>query len=188
MENSSGGNQLLDPQAVLAVSGVKLGSRVADLGCGAVGHFVFPASQLVGKSGKVYAVDIRATVLDGIKRRAHLAGLENIQVLRANLENNKGTGLPDGSADVAMLINVLFQNDKREEVLREALRVVKPGGTLLVIDWRSEPSVIGPVAERRVRSEGVARFCQAQGAELVKRFEPSKWHFGLLFKKINKPR
>ena len=64
------GNELINPFKVLERAGLQSGWSVADLGCGALGHFVFPAAQLVGGNGKVYAVDIQKTALKAIEKTA----------------------------------------------------------------------------------------------------------------------
>ena len=181
--NISGGNQLLDSPKILKELGVKEGWKVADLGCGAVGYFVFPAVKMVGKEGVVYAVDIRKLVLAGIKNRARIDGIDNIYAIWSNLEVPKATGILDNSLDLAMLINVLFQNKKREEILAEAIRMVKSGSHLAVIDWKKQKSALGPPLESRVNIEAVIKFCQENGLTVEEEFEAGKFHFGLLFKK-----
>lgn len=183
MTNPSGGSQLLNPEEVLRQVGIKPGWRVADLGSGAVGHFIFPAAQIVGKEGVVYAVDIRKIVLQGIKNRARIEGLDNIKAVWANLEIVKSTGILNDSVDAAMIINVLFQNNKKEEILTEGARIVKPGGILAVIDWKVGKSIIGPEQDSRVNPEEIIKICQKLGLKVEKEFEPDSFHFGLLFKK-----
>ncbi len=180
----SGGNQLLDALSVLKEVGIKQGYKVADLGCGAVGHFTFPAAEMVGKDGLVYAVDIRKIVLAGIKNRARIDGLTNIEVVWSNLEVPKSTGILNSSLDIAMLFNTLFQSKKREGVLKESIRMIKPQGYLAVVDWQLTDTLFGPVKEDRVDPEAVIQFCRNNGMELEKEFVAGKFHFGLLFKKI----
>jgi len=183
MTNITGGNQLLDAEKNLQKMGVKKGSQVADLGCGAVGYFTFPASRIVGDDGLVYAVDIRKMVLEGIRNRARIDGISNIKTVWSNLEIPKATGILDNSLDVAMLITVLFQGEKRKEMLAEAIRMIKPGGNLGIIDWKKEKTPIGPPLERRVEVDEVVSYCREQGLTLEEEFEAGKYHFGLLFKK-----
>jgi ubiquinone/menaquinone biosynthesis C-methylase UbiE len=183
MVNTSGGNQLLDPQRLLIEVGVQKNQQVADLGCGAVGHFVFPAAEMVGDKGLVYAVDIRRIILEGIKNRARIEGKENIKTVWSNLEVYRGTGILDNSLDVAMLINVLFQNKKQEEIIHEAVRMVKPGGRLAIVDWKPEKSVLGPPLEIRAKPEVLIKLCQKEGLTVEREFEPGNFHFGLLFNK-----
>ena len=185
MTNQSGGSQFLDPQKIINEVGIKAGQQLGELGCGAVGYFVFPLAKQVGKEGHVYAVDIRRLVLEGIKNRARIDGMENIETIWSNLEVFKGTGIPDNTLDVALLITVLFQNQKKEDILIEAIRMIKPGGYLAVVDWqKKKESFIGPAMEVRVEPQKVVEFCQSKGLTVAEEFIPSNFHFGLLFKKV----
>lgn len=179
----SGGNQLLNPQKILTKAGVKKGDKVADLGCGGVGYFVFPASAIVGREGLVYAVDIRRLVLEGINNHARLDGIGNIKTVWSNLEIYKATGIKNDGVDLALLINTLFQSQKKQEIVKEAIRMVKSGGNLLIIDWADIDSTLGPPKESRVKKDEITNSAQENGLELVEEFEAGPYHFGLLFKK-----
>ncbi len=179
----AGGNQFVDYSDVLSVADVAVGARVADLGCGAAGYFVFPFAQAVGEQGTVYAVDVRRSVLDGIKHRARVDGLPQIETVWANLELPQGSGLSGKSLDVALLINVLFQNNDRQALLTEAIRLLRVGGRLIVIDWKTSQSPLGPSADRRVDQVAVSTFCERHGLVQVQSFTPGDYHFGLVFEK-----
>ncbi|MCX6743134.1 MAG: hypothetical protein NT116_02750, partial [Candidatus Parcubacteria bacterium] len=75
----SGGTQFLKPQEVLAKVPLTEGMKVADLGCGNLGYFVIPAAKLIGKEGIAYAVDILKPVLEGVRSRAKLEGITNLE-------------------------------------------------------------------------------------------------------------
>ena len=63
--------RLLNPQQLLEKQlELKFGHQVADLGCGGAGYFTLPAARLVGSRGKVYAVDILKTALEGVLSKA----------------------------------------------------------------------------------------------------------------------
>ena len=178
-----GGNKFLDPKYIFSQIGLTPGQRVADLGCGAMGHFVFSAAEAVGSGGQVYAVDIRQIVLVGIKNRARIDGVDNIETIWANLETFKSSGIATESLDLVMLFNTLFQNKKREEILKEAVRITKPGGHLAIIDWQPQETLFGPPLEMRVDPDKVKKFCQSNGLQLEREFIAGNFHFGLLFKK-----
>ena len=63
------GRELIDPFKVLEAAGIRADMTVADFGCGTLGHYVFPAAQMVGTHGKVYAIDILKSVLDGVNSK-----------------------------------------------------------------------------------------------------------------------
>ncbi|MFA5076282.1 MAG: methyltransferase domain-containing protein [Patescibacteria group bacterium] len=183
MSNLSGGSELLDAKQLLAKAGVKRGDVVADLGVGGVGHFVFPASTLVDKEGLVYAVDIRRLVLEGVNNHARVDGIKNIKTVWANLEVYKSTGIPNDSADESLLINILFQSPHPDRIINEAVRVLKPSGRLLIIDWGNLSTNFGPIPENRVNKQEIIQLVEKMGLKLVEDFDAGNYHFGLLFTK-----
>lgn len=71
------GKELINPFKVLECAGLRKGSHIADLGCGALGHFVFSAAQMTGGEGRVYAVDIDKTALKAIERAASTTSISD---------------------------------------------------------------------------------------------------------------
>lgn len=183
MAHLSGGSELLDAPKILTKAGVKKGDIVADLGCGGAGHFVFPASDIVGKDGLVYAVDIRRLVLEGVSNRVRVDGIKNIKTIWANLEIYKSTGILNDNADESLLINILFQSPHKDKIIDEAIRVLKPGGNLLIVDWGSVTTNFGPIPENRINKEEIIKLVQNKGLKLAEQFEAGNYHFGLLFNK-----
>lgn len=174
---------LLDAEAVLAKAGVRAGSVVADLGCGATGHFVIPAARMAGPSGKVYAVDILKSVLSGVESRARLEGVSSVQTLWADCEVPRGVRIEADSVDVALVINNLYQAKARAVFLAEAARITKPGGKVVVIDWKTVASPMGPPAESRVSSEAAKIDAVSAGLKLAEAWEPGPYFWGLIYTK-----
>ena len=176
-------NQLLNPFIILEGLEVADGKVVADLGCGGVGYFVFAASKLVGDKGMVYAVDILKPNLEGIKSRAKTEGIYNIRVIWANLEVLDGSKIHSNSVYVALFINMLFQTKKHREVLHEAFRMVKPGGVLAVIDWKSIAMPFGPPPNERIGKDRIKEVAVLGGFTQGEEFEAGKYHYGIKFYK-----
>jgi ubiquinone/menaquinone biosynthesis C-methylase UbiE len=174
---------LLDASAVLAKSGINAGSVVADLGCGTSGHFVIPAAKIVGPSGRVYAVDILKSVLAAVESRAKLEGATSIETIWGNCEMFGGVKIKDGTVDTTLVINNLYQAKNRQVFLREASRVTKVGGRVVVIDWKTVASPLGPPAESRISSEAAKVDAAAVGLKLVEAWEPAQYFWGLIFTK-----
>lgn len=184
MANKKGSNYLLDPRFILNKAGIEEGNKVADLGCGASGHFVFPAAEMVGGKGKVYAVDVLKKVLEVIKKEAEKRGVQNIEEVWSDLEIFKGTDIETESIDTALLINTLFQSSKRGGILREASRIIKKGGKLLVVEWERSDSPLGPPPESRVKKESLKEAAQKLGMKTEEEFNAGNYHYGVLFIKM----
>lgn len=178
-----GGNELIDPVKLLERGGIKQGDVVADLGCGSAGHFVFPAAHLVGAKGKVYAVDVLKNVLGAIQSRERLEGLDNVEPVWAALEKPGATKIADGSVDLVLLLNTLFQTKDKAAVLREASRIAKAGGTLIIAEWKSSGAPFGPSVELRVDKNNIRTLAQNAEFDWVEEFEPGPYHYGLVFRK-----
>jgi len=177
----SGGSELIDAKKVFKKLGIAQGMLVADLGCGSAGHFVFPAASMVGDTGTVYAVDILKTVLQGIESRAKLELFSNVHTLWSNLEIYEATDIGNNKVDIAMVNTVLFQTKKHGDVLKEAARVIKPGGKLLVIDWKITAAPLGPPVEDRVKPEEVIGLAEKLGLQEPEEFDAGPYHYGLIF-------
>ena len=175
-------NSFIRPDELWREVGLAAGQTVVHLGSGP-GFYLIPAAKIVGKAGQAIGIDLIADLLEETEGRARREGVaESIQTIRANLENPAGSTLPDQSADWVLVANILHQSDPAA-ILTEATRLVKPTGQVLIIDWDTAASPLGPPAEVRV-PRAVARE-QAEGAGLTvqKEFDPSPYHYGLLLKR-----
>lgn len=106
------------------------GEAVLDLGCGG-GVDAIIASRLVGSGGRVYGLDMTADMLALARENTETAGAENITYLEGLIED---IPLPDESVDVVLSNCVINLSDDRPAALREALRVLRPGGRFVVSD------------------------------------------------------
>lgn len=153
----------------------------ADLGCGNFGFFVFPLARLVGLKGTIYAVDILKSVLEQISKEAKIQNLPQIKTVWSNLEIFKETNIASNSLDLAVVVNVLNQSEKRLDFLREAVRLLKIGGKLLIIDWQLGDTPFGPPIDRRVNPENLKIIAPKIGLALKEEFDAGNYHFGLIF-------
>ena len=177
----TGGNALLDVNYILKKIEIGQNMFVADLGCGSSGHFIFPISQMVGKRGRVYAVDILKTVLESINRRIKQENIENMQTVWTDLEVFKATRIEAGSLDVALLANTLYQSQKRSEILRESARLLKKNGKLVIVEWKNIASHFGPPPEMQVNKEQMKIAAAKLGLVLEEEFDAGIYHYGLVF-------
>lgn len=177
------GTELLNPRDILRRAGIGTKMIVADFGCGNAGFFALQASHLVGDDGVVYAVDVQKEALTSVQGAAKQQGLHNITTVWSDLEKHGATKILSNSVDVGLVINVLFQSTKIGELLTEVVRMLKPGATLVVVDWKNIPTPLGPPQQLRVTPESIRM--HATRLDLIEKdsFEAGPFHFGLQFQK-----
>lgn len=175
-------NKLIDTALILHKAGIGEGMRLADLGCGTLAHFTLPMAAAVGENGLVYAVDVLKKSLENLEKIISQEHIHNIRPVWSNLEIYKATKIESASLDAAFLLNTLYQLKNRKEALREAARMLKNKGKLIIVDWEKTQK-IGPKPEMLLNRENLILVLQKMGLSLLDEFKPGPGHFGLIFEK-----
>lgn len=125
---------VLYQKQILARLPLKEGDTVADVGAG-TGVFEASLSRLVGKSGKVYAVDIAPAFIPFMKRRFEKEGLINVEVVQGKSDR---TTLKENSVDLILVVDTYHHFDHPESMLADFKRILKENGYMVVIDFKRD--------------------------------------------------
>jgi ubiquinone/menaquinone biosynthesis C-methylase UbiE len=145
--------EFVDLEQVLQVMSLTPSTVFLDLGCGK-GNYTIPVAEFIGPQGRVYGVDAWQEGLEELKERAAARGLNNTGTIHANL--NEHIPLPDAAVDVCFMATVLhdlLREDSGEMLMKEIVRVLRPGGKLYVLEFKKVEAGPGPPLSVRLSSE-----------------------------------
>ena len=181
-KTSSGSGLFLNPQNVVEQLRILPGMSIANFGCG-TGVFTFPVAMKVGERGTVWALDILEYKIELVRSQAKKMGLGNVVVKKVNLEGQNGSGLEDDSVDWVLIVNMLYQNEKKNRIIREAKRIIKAKGKILFIDWKPSLGMFGPDIKNRISHEDRIKLVKKNGLGIAKELEIGNFYFGMILTK-----
>jgi ubiquinone/menaquinone biosynthesis C-methylase UbiE len=124
--------------------GIKPGFQVLDYGCGS-GSYITAVAELVGKSGKIYALDIHPPAIQMVQRIASKKKLTNVETILSNCK----TGLPDETVDVVLLYDTFHDLANPAEVLEELYRILTSNGIVSFSDHHmKEDEIVSKVTNK----------------------------------------
>ena len=167
----------LTPDHLVRELSLKPGDRVADLGSGA-GAYTIALAREVGDIGQVFAVDVHREALHTLASTLERQKLLNVEMLWADIE--KGIPIDAYSLDAVVMSNVLFQLEDIGAALSYVSKIVKPEGTLLVIDWSSSHAGAGPHPSHVVTEERAEEIVQKHGFRILKRLPAGDFHYAFI--------
>lgn len=164
----------LCPERVLREAGLRPGDVFADIGSGP-GFFTIPAAAIVGPSGMAFAIDTQEEMLLDLRDRR--SPPDNVILLKSE---EYEIPLAEFEADFALLAYVLHETGDKTRLLREIGRVLRPGGTLLVIDWVKKAEEKGPPVEERIADKDARAFVEEAGFDVVQLSPMNPSHYKVL--------
>jgi ubiquinone/menaquinone biosynthesis C-methylase UbiE len=122
---------------ILKEVGMEPSFNVLDYGCG-TGSYIAPTAELVGRSGKIYALDIHPLAIKSVQSIASKKQLTNVKTICSDCK----TGLSNKSIDVILLYDTFHDLSDPNKVLKELHRVLKPNGILSFNDHHMKDNEI----------------------------------------------
>jgi ubiquinone/menaquinone biosynthesis C-methylase UbiE len=168
------------PVRNVASLGIAPGMKIADFGSGS-GAYTLAIAESLANSGHVYAIDVQRDLLRKTKIEATKRGYKNVEIIWGDLEYSGATKIADGALDMVLISNLLFQINDKDAVIREAWRILKPAGRLVIIDWSDSFGGIGPQEVDVVTKERAESLAHSGGFGLVRAFGAGSHHYGLVF-------
>jgi len=156
-----------DPELVFAELNLKEGNYFLDLGCGP-GDYSIRASELIGDSGIVYALDRNHDAIVDLRDKVVSVGLKNIKAEVCDISGP--LPVKDSSIDICLISTVLHSlnlADVEKNLFGEIRRVLKPDGRAAIIECKKEVQPFGPPMSMRISPEELERTITPHGFERI---------------------
>jgi ubiquinone/menaquinone biosynthesis C-methylase UbiE len=165
------------PDRALDVLKLTPGSTVADVGAGS-GYMTAKMARRVGPTGKVYGVDIQPEMITFLRQRISQERLTNIEPILGLPDDPR---LPPSSVDLILMVDVYHECQEPQRMLRKMREALKPGGRLVLLEYRKEdPSI--PIRPEHKMSVAEAKLeLEAEGFTLSDVNESLPWQHILIF-------
>ena len=166
---------------IIRVLDLQPGMAIADIGAG-TGFFTMLMAQQVGPFGKAYAVDISPEFVEAIETRAKGQGIDNIVGV---VNDQKSVRLPRNSVDLVFISDTYHHFEYPMTTLQSIHEALKPGGELVIIDFKRIPGFSSSWVMSHVRAgeQRVTAEIQSAGFELVQRLDFMQTQYFLRFRK-----
>jgi len=167
------------PEAMLDALKIQPGSTVADVGCG-VGYTSLRLARRVGSKGLVLATDVQPEMLSMLAMNARTAGVKNIRPIRCTATD---TRLPEGKVDLVLMVDVYHECVDPEATLQGIRKALKPGGRLVLVEFRAEDPEVPIKPEHKMTVKQVRRELEPQGFRFKEKHDFLPWQHIIVFEK-----
>ena len=168
-----------DPDRAIDVLKLQKGAAVADVGAGS-GYITEKLSKKVGPMGRVYATDIQQGMIDLLNKRVAKRKLSNVTPVLSTQDDPR---LPVESLDVVIMVDVYHELSQPQLMLRHIKASLKPGGRLVLLEYRKEDPDI-PIRPEHKMSVAEAKLeVEAEGFKLTQTNEDLPRQHILIFTK-----
>jgi ubiquinone/menaquinone biosynthesis C-methylase UbiE len=167
------------PEAMLDALKIPRGATVADVGAGA-GYTSMRLARRVGPGGTVLATDVQPEMLTMLAQNMKTAGITNVRAIRATQTDTK---LPDGKVDLVLMVDVYHEAADPETLLRGLRKALRPGGRLVLVEFRGEDPDVPILPEHKMTLKQVRREVEPQGFRFHDSLEFLPWQHVIIFEK-----
>jgi ubiquinone/menaquinone biosynthesis C-methylase UbiE len=151
------------PDRALDVIKIETGSTVADVGAGS-GYMSARMARRVGPTGKVYANDIQPEMLALLQERLAKMKITNVEPVLGTTDDPK---LPAGAIDLILMVDVYHELQQPQAMLRHMREALKPGGRLVLLEYRKEDPSIPIIYEHKMSVAEAKLELEAEGFKLA---------------------
>ncbi len=148
-----------EPDVAIDVLKIPKGASVADIGAGS-GYMTVRLARRVGAEGRVYANDLQPQMLELLKRRLVHDKITNVIVVQGTVDDPK---LPAASVDLELMVDVYHELSRPQVMLRHLHEALKPGGRLVLLEYRKEDPTIPIRPEHKMTVAEVRMEVEAEG-------------------------
>ena len=152
------------PNVALNVLKIPKGASVADIGAGS-GYMTEKLSARVGPEGRVFANDVQPQMLEILSRRLIARKITNVTLVQGTIDDPK---LPPASVDLEIMVDVYHELSQPQTMLRHLREALKPGGRLVLLEYRKEDPTIPIRPEHKMSVAEAKMELEAEGFVLAK--------------------
>lgn len=162
---------------------VKPGMTVCDMGCGN-GFHTLPLAEMVGGTGKVFAVDVQPEMIEMLNKRIATKGIKNIVPITSLYHDPK---LPANTCDMILMVDVYHEFSHPVQMLAGMRAALKPDGKLVLAEYRAEDETVPIKPEHKMSKAQINKEMNANGFKLVREFDGLPWQHLMFFGKAGEP-
>jgi ubiquinone/menaquinone biosynthesis C-methylase UbiE len=165
------------PDEAIRLLQIPSGASVADIGAGS-GYMTVRLAAQVGPSGRVYANDVQPQMIEILRRRLEKKQITNVVLVQGEIDDPK---LPAATMDLAVMVDVYHELSQPQLMLRHIREALKPGGRLVLLEYRKEDPSIPIRLEHKMSVREAKLEVEAEGFTLSKVDESLPWQHVLTF-------
>ena len=166
------------PHEVITALKLKEGEVIADIGAGS-GYFTFRLARHVGDTGRVYAVDVSPEMIVHLNRRIRDLKVKNVVSVLAAPDDPL---LADASVDRFFICDTWHHIENRDRYLGLLKKMLKPGGEVVMVDFKKAETPVGPPPEMRIDRADLVKEMEKNGFKVAAEHTFLPYQYFIVFK------